>query len=91
MPELSPEAQGGHRRTAAKIMSFVDLHDGEIFTDNTQFERNKQCKDCMLQSDGTANTNDYQKCECVIYQYPEMKPDYVRHNTGKCEYYEKDE
>ena len=72
-------------------MGFEEQHEGEIFTDNTQIEKCKQCKDCMLQSDGTANTNDYQKCECLIYQDPEIKPDYVRHNTGKCEYYEKDE
>ena len=72
-------------------MTFEERYGDEVLTDNSKIERNKQCKDCMLQSDGTANTNDYQKCECVIYQYPEMKPDYVFNNTGKCEYYEKDE
>jgi len=72
-------------------MGFEELHDGEIFTDNTKIEKNKQCKDCMLQSDGTVYTNDYRKCSCLIYQHPEMKPDYVLENTGKCEYYEKDE
>jgi len=72
-------------------MGFEEQHDGEIFTDNTKIEKCKQCKDCMYQSDGTVYTNNYQKCSCLIYQHPEMKPDYVRHNTGKCEHYEKDE
>jgi hypothetical protein len=89
---------GFYRRPRRKVvfifmakMTFEELHDGEIFTDNTQIEKNKQCKDCMLRSDGTADTNDYRKCECVIYQYPESKPSYVFNNTGKCEYYEKAE
>ena len=102
MPELSPEArdenaageagaQGNHRRVASRIMTFEELHDGEVFTDNTKIEKCKQCKDCMLQSDGTAYTNDYQKGSCLIYPYPGSKPDHVLENTGKCEDYEKDE
>ena len=71
-------------------MTFEELHDDEVFTDNAAIEKCKQCKDCLLQSDGTAYTNDYQKCSCSIYQYPEIKPDYVYNNTGVCEFYEKE-
>ena len=62
-------------------------------TDNTQFMRFVQCKDCKYKSDGTVWSNAYNKGYCAQYprdKYPKGKPHGVYMNVEKCSKYEKE-
>ena len=56
----------------------------------------EQCGDCIFrdkityQKDGKAVECGWNKSSCVMYPYPQMKPDAVMRNKEECEYYEKE-
>lgn len=62
----------------------------EILTDNTAFDKCRQCKDCIFRDDGTVYSNHYQKGCCRAYPYPRFKPDDIMMNRVNCEFYEKE-
>ena len=49
-----------------------------------------QCKDCEFKIGDDEYSNDYRKGSCQIYPYPELKPQSVMMNNGKCESYRKE-
>lgn len=71
--------------------TWVDVHEGEILSDNSQNEDCKQCKNCAYRSDGTVWSNDYRKCSCMAYPYPSRKPLNIMENKEECYFYEKDD
>jgi|LSQX01.3.fsa_nt_gb hypothetical protein len=72
------------------MKTWIEVHEGEKFTDNTVIDNCKQCKTCLFRDGGTDYSNEYRKSSCAIYVYPDMKPIEVIRNTGQCELYEKD-
>lgn len=60
----------------------------ETLSDNTQFKRYLQCKDCKKRDDGTVWSNSYDKTCCQEYPYPAFKPAGVSNNTEECPYRE---
>lgn len=60
----------------------------------------KQCRDCVFRYKDYFRMGDkkipcseedgWKKSSCNIFPYPQMKPYEVEHNTGECEYYEKE-
>ena len=60
----------------------------------------KQCRDCVFRYKDYFRMGDkkipcseedgWKKSSCEIFPYPQSKPPEVEHNTGKCEYYEKE-
>lgn len=62
----------------------------EVLTDNTQFDKCRQCKDCIFRDDGTVYSSHYQKGCCRIYPYPQFKPLEIVMNKAECEYYKKE-
>jgi len=69
-------------------MTLSEKYEIDQLTDNTKIEYCKQCKDCILQGDGTPYSNYYQKGSCVIYAYSKFKPMEIIHNKTDCEYRE---
>lgn len=67
-----------------------NLQSFELFGESSREEQCKQCKDCMFRDNGDVWSNHYEKSSCMIYQYPNIKPSFVRNNTGRCEYYNKE-
>lgn len=64
----------------------MERYDNERLSDNTHFRPCKQCKGCINWGHTTAFENAYDKGSCDMYPYPEMKPDAVIWNTGRCVY-----
>ena len=64
--------------------SLQERWDEEVLSDNTQFEKCSQCKECVFQSDGTVWSNSFNKSCCQKYPYPKVKPIGVINNSGKC-------
>lgn len=73
----------------------------ETLTDNTQFLKFEQCRDCafrytnyFLAPDGRkipcTEEIGYQKSSCHIFPYPKWKPHGVVYGEEQCEYYEKE-
>lgn len=60
------------------------LHWDEVLTDNTELDKYRQCRDCVLQSDGTIFSNHYQKGSCAMYSYPQSKPTAIMLNQQDC-------
>ena len=61
----------------------------ETLSDNTQVEYCQQCKGCGMWGIGDdPYMNRYDKNCCLMYPYPDHKPDYVINNTGVCTYRE---
>lgn len=56
----------------------------------------EQCKSCMFRDktkvtiDGRTREVGWCKDNCIVFPYPESKPDEVMYNTGDCELYEKE-
>lgn len=69
--------------------TFMDAHEGEIFTDNSKIKYCDDCKNCIYRSDGTIWTNDYRKAYCAKYPYPTPKPIEVINNEA-CELWDYD-
>lgn len=74
----------------AEKKSLEERYADEVLSDNTQFEKYHQCKNCIFRDDGTVYSNNYQKGCCRMYPYPQSKPYEVMVNQIKCEYYEKE-
>ena len=70
--------------------TWVDIHEYEVFTDNSKIENCKQCKDCRFRDDGTVWSNHYTKCCCQIYPNPKIKPMEVIDNKKDCKYKQKE-
>lgn len=67
--------------------TWVDVHEDEVFSDNSKIEYCKQCKNCIFKDGGTPFSNHYSKSSCQVFQYPNMKPLHVIDNNGICEYF----
>ena len=50
-------------------------------------ENGKACVGCMFAYGDTIMDNAPDKCSCIIYAYPKIKPDYVYLDGEKCKYY----
>lgn len=56
----------------------------------------QQCKDCFFRDKTAVELNGVRKeCGwskdfCHMFEYPYSKPNEVMHNTGECDYYEKE-
>lgn len=67
----------------------MDRHENEILTDNTKISYCEECEFCRFWGNGNdPYSNEYDKTCCDKYPYPGIKPDWVRHNYGDCDYYE---
>ena len=74
----------------AEKKSLEERYADEVLSDNTQIEKNRQCKYCIFRDGGTVYSNHYQKGCCRMYPYPQFKPYEVMMNQVQCEYYEKE-
>lgn len=63
--------------------TWADVHEGEVFTDNSQIEYCNQCKDCVFRDE-----RGHERAVCMIYENPGHKPLQVINNTGLCPYYD---
>lgn len=60
----------------------------EVFTDNTQIEYGKQCKNCKNRNKYTVKgkeRNGYQKAICAVYE--KGKPMDIINNEARCMFY----
>lgn len=74
----------------AEKKSLEERYTDEVLTDNTQFDKCRQCKNCIFRDDGTVYSNHYQKGCCSMFPYPQFKPHEVVMNLVNCEFYEKE-
>ena len=52
----------------------------------TAFGEGKTCVGCMFSEGSTPFDDAPDKCSCMIYQYPKVKPDSVFLEGGHCKY-----
>ena len=64
--------------------TWVEVHENEVFTDNSQIEYCNQCKDCMFRDE-----RGHDRAVCMIYD--RIKPLQVINNTGPCPYYDNED
>lgn len=72
----------------------------EKLTDNAALNHFKQCRDCVFRYKnyfvfdgkqyGCEEKDGWKKGSCHIFKHPQSKPNDVFNNTGKCDFYEKD-
>lgn len=74
----------------AEKKTLEERYADEVLSDNTQFEKYRQCKDCIFRDDGTVYSNHYTKSSCRMYPYPKFKPLAVMDGSEQCDYYEKE-
>lgn len=66
--------------------TLLEMHEGEVFTDNTKIEKCTQCKNCINWGNSKDDyfTNAFDKACCDKYPVGVYKPLWVINNTEGC-------
>ena len=69
----------------------TERYGDEVLSDNTAFQRCKQCKDCKNWDENSRSyfENAFDKTSCRAYPYPDFKPIDIINNRAICEFKEK--
>lgn len=63
-----------------------DTHADEVLSDNTWFQKCRQCEDCVKWGGKDPFQNKFDKTSCKAYPYPNYKPIDIINNRTLCEY-----
>lgn len=82
--EEHPEKKEQYKQ---KMLDSWDERTG--FTQTEANEKAKYCKTCMFSHGKPPYADLPEKCHCMIFEYPNDKPNDVYYDGKPCEYYEK--